>query len=301
MADHPEERHEITAVGFEPCGEYIAPGLYCTSTRRFAVATLHIGLYCGNSETPHRHDWQPRQPWARRDQFVGDGPYAGWVPDDAFGNRRRPPKKSRRGGWDLSEPRLFQFVLEIARPGAVCLHCNTKPFRGNRNTREALIWLRDADRFGLFVEVNDAINKMIPKPTPDDPTWYDRLPMDLHNEVKWRFDDSTLQPDHPFSVAFLRLAKKHVGSKFTDALQRFAIDTLAIPLCMKCNRGRSARLFESEDELLQRWADFKFGGNIAAARQHPEHRYFELLARLAYDTDLVEQVDAETRQRRRRA
>lgn len=300
MADYQEERHEITAVQFGPCGAFISHGRTCTSTRRFAIRALHIGLYCGNSETPHSHEWRPRMLWAKREDFI-DGPFAGWVPADAFPDRHRTPKKVRRGGWDLSEPRRFQFVMEAARTDAACLHCRTKPFRGNRNSREALVWLRDVDRLGLYAEVADAIRKMNPLPAADDPTWYDRLPSDLHNEVRWRFDDAALEADHPFSIAFLQLARKQAGANFTEAVQRFAVDTLAMPLCKKCNRGRGARLFESESELLQRWADYRFGGNLAAAKQHPEHKHFELLARLAYDTDLVAQVESRPRQRRRKA
>jgi hypothetical protein len=301
MDDYAEEKHEITAVEFGPCGGYIHPGRICTSTSRFAVRKLHIGLYCGFEPSPHKHDWLPRTPWASRDDFIKTGPFAGWVPEDAFPNRRRAPKKTRRGGWDLSESRRFQFIAEIKRQDAACLHCSTKPFFSDRNTREALVWLQRADRFGLFRDVSDAIGKMKPKPTPENPDWYDRLPEDLRFEVKCRFEDSELQPDHPFSIAFLRLAKKRVGEKFTEAVQRFAVDTLAMPLCRKCNRGRGARLYETENELLQRWADYRFGGNVAAAKLHPEHAYFQFLARLAYDTDLVAQVDVSSRQRRANA
>jgi hypothetical protein len=147
--------------------------------------------------------------------------------------------------------------------------------------------------------VRDALNKLEPPPKPDD--WYNRLPTDLRLAVSHRFEDSELQPDHVFSLAFLRAAKSAEGSKFTDTIQRFAVDALTVPLCVICNRGRGARLYETESELLQRWADYRFGGDVAAARIHPEFRMFEYLARLAYETNLVADVDAATRQRRRRA
>ena len=298
--DFPIEKHEITAVSFEPCGRWIGPGSTCESTRRFAIRKTHIGLYCGDGEDAHNHPWMKRLPWANREDFQKGGLFEGWVPENAFPDRRRAPKKQRRGGWDISAQRRAQLEIEIARPTAKCMLCRNTWFRGERNSREALLWLREAERRRLYPEVIDAINKMMPKPTRERPNWYDRLPDDLKPEVRWRFDDSRLYPDHPFSIAFLRAAKKRRGAKFTEALQRFSVDTLAMPLCEACNLGRGARLFERPEDLLQRWADHQFQGSVAAARIHPEYRFFAYLAHLAYETDLVAEVDAQMRRRQHR-
>src|SRR6202011_120831 len=132
---------------------------------------------------------------------------------------------------------------------------------------------------------------MVPKPTLERPTWYSRLPSDPKSEIMHRFDDSQLRPDHPFSIAFLRAAQKREAKRFTEAVKRFGVDALAMPVCDACNWGRGARLLENRGDLLQRWADYRFQGNVAAAKIHPEHVYFDFLADLAYNTDLVAEVD----------
>lgn len=173
--------------------------------------------------------------------------------------------------------------------------CSNTWFRGDLDSRTAIVWLKDAERRSLYPEVLDAIKKMVPKPTAEDPTWYSRLPTDLRQMVGRRFKNSRLYPDHPFSIAFLRAAKRRDPGKFSDAVQRFGVDTLAMPLCEECNSGRGARIFESREDLLQRWADYQFQGNVVAAKAHPEYRLFTYLADLAYETDLGLEVDARMR------
>jgi len=84
-------------------------------------------------------------------------------------------------------------------------------------------------------------------------------------------------------------------------VQRFGVNALAMPVCDKCNSGRSARLFETRDDILKRWAAYRFQGDVAAARIQPEFPILSYLCKLAYETDLVAEVDAAMRQRPRRA
>ena len=301
MQTDPNEQHQILGIDFPECGARLETETICTSTTRFAVRAPHIGLYCGNVSKPHRHDWLPQLPWANAADFVEPGPFAGWLPADTFPGKRRPAKRPRRGGWDLSAARRWQFFSEIKRPDATCVRCGVRPFRGVPNGVEALRWLRPAGRGGLFGEVVDAINKMMPKPAPGASDWYDRLPADLRYAVRCRMQDAELEPEHAFSIAFLRAAKQREGARFTTAVQNFAVNSLALPLCRMCRRERRARLFESRDELFGRWAEYRFDGNAAAAASHPEYEHVVYLARLAYETDLVERVEDAARQRKRRA
>jgi hypothetical protein len=300
--DFPEEKHEINAVTFGPCGKYVYPSGVCRSTRRFAIRRQHLGLYCGDNENAHSLPWPTGKQWSAPEELREIGLYETWeLPDEAFADRGRAPKSRRRGGWDISGPRRAQLNVEINRHDARCMICRNTWFRGERDSRAAFEWLRDAERRGLYLEAVDAIKRMVPKPTPEQPNWYTRLPDDPKLEIMHRFDDSQLRPDHPFSIAFLRAAQKRDPKKFTEGVKRFGVDALAMPVCDACNWGRGARLFESREDILQRWAVYRFQGSVAAAKTHPEHVYFEFLADLAYNTDLVAEVDAATRQRRRKA
>lgn len=298
--DYPEIKREIVAVAFDPCGKELYPRGTCQSTRRFAVRKQHLGLYCGGPEV-HQKLWPTGKLWESVELLREGGLLEHWGLQGAFPDRGRPAKTRRRGGWDLSNKRRAQIEIEIGRTGTKCLVCRNTWFRGERDSREALIWLRNADRRGLYKDAVDGIATMVPKPTAERPDWFSRLPDDPRLEIGWRFDDSRLRPDHLFNIEFLRAAKKCEGRKFTDEVQRFGVDAMAMPVCDKCNSGRGARLFETPDDVLQRWADYTFGGDVAAARIHPEFPIFSYLMHLAYETNLVVEVEAAMRQRKRRA
>jgi hypothetical protein len=294
-----EEIHEIAGRTFEPCGAPLRGGGRCRSVRRFAIRRLHIGLYCGLGPDAHNVAWLPNLPWAKPSDFVEPGPFAGWVPAGAFPSRRR--ERKRGGAWELSENVQHEFEVRVRQRDATCSVCEATWFRGERNSREAVIWLREYERSGLYADVYDAIRKLMPKPAALDLTWCDQLPIDLRFEVNYRFDDSRLRPGHPLSIAFLRAAKLREGARFTAAVQRFAIDGLALPLCDRCNREKGARLFETGSALLARWTSFRFCGNAAAARSHPDYAHFDYLAWLAYETDIAAGLATAAHQRERRA
>ncbi len=300
MEHSAEEIHEIVGRAFEPCGAYLPDGGRCPSVRRFAIRRFHIGLYCGPGAEAHNVSWLPNLPWAKPCDFVEPGPFAGWVPDGAF-PARRARKQKRRGGWELSENVRHELEVRVRQRDAKCMLCEATWFRGERNSREALVWLRTFDRSGLYDEVYDALCKMMPKPTALDPSWFDRLPTDVRVETKYRFDDSRLRAEPALSVAFLRAAKVREGMRFRAEVQRFGVDGLTMPLCEKCNRTRTAVLFETRDDLLAQWAAYRFSGNIAAARLHPDFVYFDYLAWLAYETDLAATLTTTADQRERRA
>jgi hypothetical protein len=296
---YPEEKHEIVGPEFEPCAKYVFSGRVCGSKRRFAVRNIHLGLYCENG---HSLPWPMGKPWASPDELRDLGFFEEWgLPPDAFPSRSRTPQRKRRGGWDLSESRRAQFLVEINRSDARCLLCGNTAFKGERDSIEAILWLQRAERLGLYAEVVDAINRMMPKPTKELPNWYSRLPDDLKFEVLHRFDDSRLLPDHPFPIVFLQAAQKREPNIVTEEVKRFGVDAMAMPACELCNRGRGARISESRADLLQRWADYRFQGVVAAVRAHPEFAYFEVLADLAYNTDIMAEVQAAMRQRPRSA
>jgi hypothetical protein len=305
MVDYPKEVHEITAVQFAACGNWTENGP-CPDTRRFAIRRQHLGLFCG-AEFEHAHEWPTGKLWQNAQELKELGIFEDFgIPGDAFGVRTRSSLKKRIGGWDLSPNRRTQVLIEIARSETKCMLCDNTWFRGDRNSRESLKWLLRAEPRRLYPEVVDAVNKMMPKPTPTEPNWFDRLTEDLKAEVRWRFDDSRLVPDHPFSIKFLRAAKLREGRRFTEAVKRFGVDTLAMPLCDACNHGRGARLFENRDDLLKRWAIYQFADRTkkpddaavktaaVSAKNHPEYKYFVYLADLAYESDLAEKVDAAT-------
>jgi hypothetical protein len=296
-----EEIHEVVGREFGPCGGFLLDGGLCSSVRRFAIRRLHIGLYCGLGPQAHKLSWLPNLPWAKPADFVEPGPFAGWVPEGAFPSRRRERKHKRRGGWDFSENVRNEFEVRVRQRDAKCMACKATWFRGERKSTDALAWLRTSERSGLYVEVCDALMKMVPKPTALDPTWYERLPTDLRLEVKYRFDDSRLRAAHPLSLAFLRAVKLREGGDFSAAVQRFGVDGLALPLCDRCSREKGPLVFETRDELLARWAAYRFSGSVAAARSHPDYACFDYLARLAYQTDLVAALTTASHQRERRA
>jgi hypothetical protein len=295
-----EEVHEILGRTFEPCGAYLRDGGRCPSVQRFAIRRFHIGLYCGLGPEAHNVSWLPNLPWAKPRDFVEPGPFAGWIPDGAF-PVRRARKQKRRSGWELSENVRYEFEVRVHQRDAKCMLCEATWFRGEPNSREALVWLRTFDRSGLYDEVYDALRKMMPKPTALDPVWFDRLPTDLRVETKYRFEDSRLRPEPALSIAFLRAAKLGEGMRFTAEVQRFGVDGLTMPLCDKCNRAQRTLLFETRDDLLAQWAAYRFSGNIAAARLHPDFVHFDYLARLAYETGLAANLATAAGQRERRA
>ena len=294
-----EEIHELAGREFQPCGALAGDAGRCRSVKRFAIRRLHIGLYCGLGPDAHNVAWLPNLPWAKPSDFVEPGPFAGWVPAGAFPSRRR--ERKRRGAWELSENVRHEFDVRVRQRDATCSVCEATWFRGERNSREAVIWLRECERSGLYADVYDALRKLMPKPAALDLTWCDQLPIDLRFEVNYRFDDSRLRPGHPLSIAFLRAAKLREGARFTAAVQRFAIDGLALPLCDRCNREKRARLFETSSALLARWTSFRFSGNAAAARSHPDYPYFDYLTWLAYETDIAAGLATASHQRERRA
>jgi hypothetical protein len=296
-----ETIYEIVGREFAPCGGDRPGGERCPSVRRFAVRRLHIGLYCGQGADAHKLDWLPNLPWAKPSDFVEPGPFAGWLPEGAFPPRRLVEKRKRRGGWDVSDAVRHEFEVRVRERGACCVACAAPWFRGEPATRDALTWLSDFERFGLYAEVADAIRKMMPKPTVAEPAWYERLPADLRIEVGYRLDDSRLRLGHPLSLAFLRAAKHREGAGFTTQVQRLGIDGLAMPLCDKCNREKGALLFATADELLTRWAAYRFSGSIAAARSHPDFGEFAYLAHLAYETEIAARLERAPHQRERRA
>ena len=296
-----ETVHEIIGRAFPPCGGELPGGERCPSVQRFAVRRLHIGLYCGLGSDAHKLAWLPNLPWAKSSDFVEPGPFAGWLPEGAFPPRRRVEKRKRRGGWDVSDAVRYEFEVRVRERNARCIACAATPFRGDRGSRDALTWLYDFERSGLYAEVADAIRKMMPKPTVAEPAWYERLPADLRIEVGYRLADSRLRLGHPFSLAFLRAAKHREGTRFATQVQRLGIDGLAMPLCDKCNREKGPLLFATADELLTRWAAYRFSGSVAAARSHPDFREFAYLAHLAYETDIAARLENAPRQRERRA
>ncbi len=287
METEPQQVYEIVGLSFEPCGAPLAAGSRCASTRRFAVRRTHIGLYCGGGPQAHHVPWLPSVPWASPSDFVEPGPFAGWVPADAFPVRTRTRKAKRSAGWDCSESIGREFEVRVRQRDAKCLVCDTVWFRGERNSIEALRWLHACEQSGLYAEVADAIGKLMPKPTLLDPAWYDRLPIDLRLEVSYRFDDSCLRPEPALSIGLLRAAKVREGPRFSAAVQRFGVDGLALPACDKCRRAKGALLFETRSELLARWSAYRFAGSVAAASSHPDFDHFEYLAHLAYETDLA--------------
>jgi hypothetical protein len=292
------ETHEIVGFEFEPCGKWIGPGRACMSTRRFAVRRQHIGLYCGAAE-PHQHEWPLRGGyWASREDFDEDELLAGWVPPGAFADRTAMARKKRAKSWQISPSRRAVLQVELSRADTECMLCENRWYRGERDSVDALRWLKKAELRGLYREVEDAVSRMVPKPTRQRPNWYSRLPDDLRYEVGRRFDLSRLHPDHPFWVEFLRAAKKRVGKRFTRALQRYAVDSLAMPLCERCSLGRGARLFERPEDVLQRWAKYRFRGDVDRAKADAEHLLFEYLVHLAYETDIAETLGPPKRQRR---
>jgi hypothetical protein len=296
-----EAVYEIVGREFPPCGADRPSGERCPSVRRFAIRRLHIGLYCGLDPDAHKFPWLPNLPWAKPSDFVEPGPFAGWLPEGAFPLRRRMEKRKRRGGWDVSDGVLHEFEVRVRERGASCVTCTATWFRGERGSRDALTWLYDFERFGLYAEVADAIRKMMPKPTVAEPAWYERLPADLRIEVGYRLDDSRLRPGHPLSLAFLRAAKHREGTRFTTEVQRFGIDGLAMPLCDKCSREKGVLLFATADELLVRWAAYRFSGSVAVARSHPDFREFAYLAHLAYETEIAARLECAPRHRERMA
>jgi hypothetical protein len=295
-----EEGYEIFGRDFARCASALPGGGHCASARRFAVRRLHIGLYCGLGPGAHNLPWLPNLPWAKPSDFIEPGPFAGWLPEGAFPPRREG-KRRRRGGWGLSESVRNEFDVRVRQRDAKCSACEATWFRGERNSRDGLAWLYAFERFGLYAEVADAVRKMIPKPAPGEPAWYDRLPTDLRIEVAYRFDDSRLRLGHPLSLTFLRAAKQHEGVLFSAAVQRVGVDGLAMPLCGKCHREKGALLFPTASELLRHWAAYRFSGNSAAARLHPDYREFEYLVYLAYQTDIAASIGGVTAQRERRA
>jgi hypothetical protein len=295
------EVYEIVSREFSPCGAVFPAGERCPSVRRFAVRGLHIGLYCGLGPQAHQIAWLPNLPWAKPSDFVEPGPFAGWIPGGAFAERPRERKRKRHGGWDLSENIRHEFDIRVRQRDAKCVKCEATWFRGERESPEALDWLRAHERSGLWVDVCDALRKMMPKPTALEPVWHHRLPVDIRFEVDCRFDDSRLRPDHALSIAFLRAAKLREGPRFTTEVQRFAVDGMALPLCGKCSRARGALLFATPNELLACWARYRFSGNVAAARSHPDFTHFDYLGRLAFQTDIAAGLSTASHQRERRA
>jgi hypothetical protein len=296
-----EDVYEIVGRTFPPCGAALAAGGACPSVQRFAVRRLHIGLYCGLGPGAHNLWWLPNLPWAKPSDFAEPGPFGGWIPEGAFPSRRWAGIRKRRGGWDVSERVRHEFDVRVRGRDTRCVSCAATWFRAERDSRDALMWLYEFERFGLYADVADAIRKMMPKPTVLKPAWYERLPIDVRIEVGYRLDDSQLRPGHPLSLSFLRAAKQREGPLFTTAVQRLGIDGLAMPLCDKCNREKGALLFATADELLVQWAAYRFSGSAAAARSHPDFAEFAYLARLAYETDLAASLDGSQRQRERRA
>jgi hypothetical protein len=203
----------------------------------------------------------------------------------------------REGEWRISPARRVQLAIEFKRIGAKCMVCGNEPFPAERNSVAALEWLTKADR-AICVDVADAIRKMVPKPRKSNPNWYEQLPEDLRYEVGRRFATSLLIPDHLFSIAFLQAAKRREGKAFTRALQAFGVNALAMPVCELCNSGRGCRLFEEPSDMLGRWADYRFGGNIALARADAEYPLFARLMYLAFETDIAIEVDTKLAQRR---
>jgi cytochrome c5 len=299
MPDLPADVHEIVGIPFEPCGAPIGAGAACPSTRRFAIRRLHIGLYCGSGPGAHNLPWYAGLPWAKPADFVESGPFAGWLPKGAFPARRRRVTK-RRGAWELTDSARNEFEIRIRRADAACSVCAATWYRGEPNSGAALDWLKTHERNGLFAEVVDAISKMMPKPTPRDPSWYERLPDDLRAEVTFRFDDSRLRAGWALSTAALRAAAQHEGRRFSAAVRRFAVDGLVLPSCQRCHRSSGVLLFESRAALLERWAAYRFSGSIAAARLHPDYAHFDYLAQLAYETEIFAAIPG-PHQRERRA
>jgi hypothetical protein len=292
----PSESHEITAVTFEPCGKWLTSSSSCSSTRRFAIRNQNLGLYCG-AEQQHYHPWPDGRPWAVTADFSVGGAFEGWVPEGAFPPRGQKARPKREGEWRISPARRAQLEIEMKRPGAKCMVCDKEPFPGDINSVPALLWLRTADRH-IAADVDDAIRRMMPKPRKSNPNWYDRLQDDLRYEVGRRFFMSRLVPDHPFSVAFLKAAKRREERGFTRALQSFGVNSMAMPVCELCNFGRGARLFEAPEDMERRWAEYRFRGNAALMRADAEYPLFARLMSLAYETDLAFEVDAQLAQRR---
>jgi hypothetical protein len=269
-------RFELTYAQWPRCGD-LSNGIACNSTRRFAARPgIHIGLFC---EAWHPKKWAPGVDWMGASEFAPGGPLHGAVPPNAFPTRRRSSKR-REKRFAISEPRRAQFYIARARKDAFCILCRAPWFAGNEKSREAAVWLQRFELSALFARVKAAWATLIPPPTRTD--WFDRLPEDLQLEIRYRLEDSELQPDHAFSVRLLRNIEKRLGRPLDEPLRRFAVDGMIFPVCKKCNRGRGDRLVETEEELLTRYAHQYFAGSIANATGHPDYRHFQVLAFYAY-------------------
>ncbi len=238
------------------------PCTICGSSRRFLRDRgPHIGSFCSEG---HRDG-----DWLGNEHFREGGSHYGLLPPEDFDTRRH--RRSKK----------FQIVEHLqveVRQADRCFLCNTVKFEGVRNAVTVKQWLQ-TERPALWNRVVDQLMQpglayyIVPR------HWPTEIRPERHNELSQELDKSQIECDHLIPVKLLELLETTISR----ALFTFGARRLAVPLCKKCNRGRTLATFESSARLLARWISYYFDGNETAARADPRFANVEKLISAAHE------------------
>jgi hypothetical protein len=251
-------------VAFE--GVHPACGI-CGDVARFIVDRgPHLALICSSDHLDGD--------WIGSEHFQEGGKYYGLLPPEDFDQKRR--RRSKR--FQLREHVRVALLQETQ-----CFFCATELFNENKTARNVRSWL-ESQRPPLWGRVINHFRAPRHEFSAVPFDWPSRIPNELHDVIEQELAFSKIEADHLIPVKYLELIGDSVSTRFLD----FGGRDLGIPLCQKCNRGRTLAGLESAETLFERWTAYNFDGNRRAAMADQRWKMLEALVQAAcrIDADL---------------
>ena len=218
--------------------------------------------------------------WLGREHFQEGGDRFGQLPPEDFDK-----KKVKRA----KKVMLVEHLQVELRAEESCFFCKTPAFKEPRQANTVRNWLQKY-RVSMYARLQERFRAndgtdMVKFPH----AWPEILKekhADFYAEINQELTFSTIEADHLVQAKYIELMSTEAYPELTEPMLEYGGRELGVPTCQKCNRGRHLAGQETPERIMQLWAEYKFDGNIAAAKADPRYRVIELLGMVAYAIEL---------------